>query len=453
MLKKYLSIDRQMAISILLIALPVALQNVISFGVNLMDSLMLAQLGDVAISSANFGTKPFFLLFIFGFGISSGGSVLIAQYWGKGQLKPIRQLFSINVQILLLVSSIFCVVCFFFPSQIMRIFVSDPQIIEGSSIYLKTLSLSFIFYSLANCYMLSLRAIERVNISLFVYAISFVINVFFNFCFIFGKFGFKAYGVQGAAMGTLVARICEFLMVLAYMYLKENTIKFRPHHVFDFKNNLWPSFFKHSLPVVGNELFWGLGTLAVVAIMGHIGKAFATAYSIADIVNQIVCVTIVGLSNAAAVITGKTIGEGKLEKAQKNANSFLIITLIISVVNAIIVLLIRKPFLSLYNITDEAYEIAYIIITVIALLEPVMSLSHITIVGILRGGGDTKYAFFIDVGCLWAFAVPLGMLGAFYLSLPVFLTYLLLRSDLFLKSILGIKRTLSGKWITDVTVK
>ncbi|MEG2769222.1 MAG: MATE family efflux transporter, partial [Oscillospiraceae bacterium] len=189
MLKKHFVTDKRFIMSIIAIAVPVALQNMISFGVNMMDSLMLGRLGNQAISAASLGGRPFFLMMIFGFGLASGGSVLIAQYWGKGDMPKIHRLITISLQLVTVVSLIFTVGCFLFPAQIIRVFTPDAALIKASVQYLKPLSISFFFYAFANCYMMSLRAVEKVKLSTYVYGISFFINVFFDYCLIFGKFG------------------------------------------------------------------------------------------------------------------------------------------------------------------------------------------------------------------------------------------------------------------------
>ncbi|MEG2769571.1 MAG: MATE family efflux transporter, partial [Oscillospiraceae bacterium] len=245
----------------------------------------------------------------------------------------------------------------------------------------------------------------------------------------------------------------EFLMVMFYMHFREKLVNFRMKDLFKFNTTLLGDYMRHSLPVVGNELFWGLGSLAVSVIIGHIGEAFVTANSIADVMNQLTSVAVFGLANAAAVLTGKTIGEGRKKDAQKTANTILALTAFVGLCGSVVLLLLRGPILTLYNVTPEAREITMSLLTVLALLQLPLALDLTTIVGVLRGGGDTKFAFLIDCGCLWGFAVPIGAIGGLVLGLPPALTYVLLRGDTILKCIFGLVRTFSGKWVKDLTHK
>ena len=190
MLKEKFLFEKDFFKAVFSIAIPIAMQNVISFGVNAMDSVMLGKLGNIAVSGANLGGQPFFLLMIIGFGLAGGGAVLIAQYWGKGQVEVIRRVMRISMLAVLVVSVVFSLVCFFFPTQVMSMFSHEPEVVQASASYLKVLSVGFIFYSLSSNYMSSLRAVESVKMSTAVYAMSFFVNVFFNYIFKFRKFGF-----------------------------------------------------------------------------------------------------------------------------------------------------------------------------------------------------------------------------------------------------------------------
>lgn len=272
--------EKNFLLSAAAIALPVALQNIISFGVNLMDSVMLGQLGNVAITAANLGGQPFFLLTMFGFGLASGGSVLIAQYWGKGDIARIRRVMAMSLQAVFCVSALFTAVSLLFPRQLMQLFNSDEAILQASVEYLSTLAFSYLFYSMSNCYLMCLRAVERVRISTLIYGVSFFVNVFFNWCFIFGRCGMPALGVRGAAVGTILARMSECALALLYMYMRETRTGFRLRHLFRrFDSGLLRDFIRHSLPVVGNELLWGLGTVLMTMIISNLGDTFVTANS------------------------------------------------------------------------------------------------------------------------------------------------------------------------------
>ena len=434
------------------IAVPIALQNMISFGVSVTDSVMLGSLGDVAISAANLGTQPFSILMSCGFGLSSGGSVLIAQYWGKKDMVRIRKVMRMSMQFVLVLSVLITAVCLAFPVPIMRIFSSEEPVVQAAASYLSLVALSYIPYSISSNYMMSLRAVEKVKVSTLIYAVSFFVNVFFNYVFIFGKFGAPALGVRGAAVGTVLARCSELALALLYMYRHENVTGFRLHRCCGWDGELLPSYVQHALPVVGNEILWGLGFVLTTVIVGRIGSTFVAANSIAGVLNQLMFVSIIGVANAAAVITGKTIGEGDRPRAQRAANTLMLMAVGVGVFNCALVLLLRTPFLMLYKVTPATHEAARQIISVLAVLQLLMGVEVTGIIGVLRGGGDTRRAFLYDCGSLWALSVPMGILAGWVLKWPVPLVYACMRLDSPVKAALAFLRIRSGKWIRCVTV-
>lgn len=450
-LKDHFIFEKQFLLNMLAIAVPIALQNMISFGVAMMDSVMLGGLGDKAISAANLGGQPFSLLMSIGFGLSSGGSVLIAQYWGRGDVARIRTVMRLSMQIVFTASSLMTLVCLLFPQQVMGLYSNEAEIVAAAAQYLQLVALSYLPYSISNNYMMSLRAVEKVTVSAAIYGTSFFVNVFFNYVFIFGAFGAPALGVRGAAVGTILARCSELLLVTIYMYAKEDAIGFRFSDCFRLKNEMIQDYTRHSLPVLGNELLWGLGISVTAAIIGRIGSVFVTANSIAAVLNQLALVSVIGVGNAAAVITGKLIGEGRMQRAKRAANTILLGSVFVGMFNCAMIFIMRPIFLSFYRITPEAYEAAYTVMGVLALLHLSLAIDITCIIGILRGGGDTKTAFAFDCGALWLVSVPMGVLSGLVWGWPVPLVYVMLKLDSPIKTILSLIRLKSGAWIRNVT--
>ncbi len=450
-LKDHFIFEKQFLLNMLAIAVPIALQNMISFGVAMMDSVMLGGLGDKAISAANLGGQPFSLLMSIGFGLSSGGSVLIAQYWGRGDVARIRTVMRLSMQIVFTASSLMTLVCLLFPQQVMGLYSNEAEIVAAAAQYLQLVALSYLPYSISNNYIMSLRAVEKVTVSAAIYGTSFFVNVFFNYVFIFGAFGAPALGVRGAAVGTILARCSELLLVTIYMYAKEDTIGFRFSDCFRLKNEMIQDYTRHSLPVLGNELLWGLGISVTAAIIGRIGSVFVTANSIAAVLNQLALVSVIGAGNAAAVITGKLIGEGRMQRAKRAANTILLGSVFVGMFNCAMIFIMRPIFLSFYRITPEAYEAAYTVMGVLALLHLSLAIDITCIIGILRGGGDTKTAFAFDCGALWLVSVPMGVLSGLVWGWPVPLVYVMLKLDSPIKTILSLIRLKSGAWIRNVT--
>ena len=451
MLKKHFVFDREYFKALAAVALPIALQNVINHGVAAMDTIMLGELGDIAVSGASLGGQTFFLMMIAGFGVCGGASVLISQYWGKGNTDVIRRIMRISTMTMFALSVVFALAGFFLTEEIMSIFSKEPEVIAAGVAYLKTLSIGFVFYSLSNSYFLALRGVEQVKVSATVYAMSFFVNVIVNYMFIFGKFGAPALGVQGAAVGTVAARIFEFCCAFVYMYFIEKKIGFRWHCMFKLDKSLIPDFMHHALPVMGNELIWGMGSVTTGIIMGHIGSTFVAANSVVTVVYNLASVFTFGVANAASVICGKTIGQGKMERAQKTAVTINLTAFVVGFVMSMVVLLVRNPFLSIYNITPQAKLAAYQMLTVVICIQPLAAIDIVNIVGVLRGGGDTKLALLLDGGGMWLINIPLSVLLGLVLKAPAPFVYLSMRCDAFIKIVIELRRIISGKWLRTVT--
>lgn len=451
MLREHFYLKKGFLGSVLAITLPIALQNVISLGVNLMDTVMLGQLGDVAITAANLGGQPFSILNILGFGLASGASVLISQYWGKRDMERIRQLFALSLRAVLAAAALFTLVGLVCPRQVLWLFSSEPEVIEASAQYFQVLSLSFLFFSFSNCYIMCLRAVEKVKISMLVYGTSFFVNVFFNYCFIFGNLGMPRMGVRGAALGTVIARAYECVFVLVYMCRVEKSVRFTPRWLLCAKSELLGDYARNSLPVTGNELLWGVGLSVTSAIIGRMSSQFVAASSIANVVVNLITVFIFGMANATAVTIGRTIGEGRAKEARKMANTLLAMSVALGAAVMFILLAVRRPVLGFFSVSDEARDIAYQLLTILACLAPLQAFSTNLLVGVLRGGGDVRINFILDCGLMWAISIPLGILGAFVWNLSAPVVFLLMRADYVLKFFLGLARVKSGRWIRVVT--
>ena len=435
----------------LAITIPIALQNVISLSVNMMDTVMLGQLGDVAIAASNLGGQLFTILDVLGFGMASGAAVLIAQYWGKRDLVRIRQIFALTLRIALGVSLLFALVGHFFPQQVLRIYTTDPLVIEAGSQYLRWLSFSFVLFSFSNCYIMCLRAVEQVRVSMMIYGSSFLINIFFNYCFIFGKLGAPALGVRGAALGTVLARLFELCATLVYMCFVEKRVGFTPIWLFRLKSGLLRDYIRNSVPVVSNELLWGIGMSVMNLTIGHMGPSFTSAMSIVIVFNQLVSVFVFGMSAATAVIVGKTIGEGRIQDAQRAANSSVLVSLCLSFISMTVLLVGRPYILGMYNVSQLAHDTAFAMLTILALMQPFQAVGCVMVVGVLRGGGDVRSNLILDSGLQWCLAIPLGLLTGFVLHWSAPAVFFCMRSDNLVKSILGLWRLRSGRWIRVVT--
>lgn len=438
--------------ALLTVAIPIALQNLISFGVNMMDTVMLGQLGEVQLSAASLANQPFFVFSMFSFGFAAGGSVMISQYWGKGDTAAISRIMAIGLKFVVVLSLLVTALVLCFPEAILRLFTADPEVVAEGVRYLKIIAFSYFFYGVSNCYITSLRGVEQVKISVVIYSVSFVINVIINYIFIFGAFGAPALGVAGAAVGTLCARISELVMSIVYMERFEKRTGFRLRHLFHKMDRLLlGDYVKTSLPVAFNEIAWGLSTSVHAAILGRMGASVVAANSIVNVVTQLAFIFLFGLSNATAIQIGKAVSSKPAGYVRKMATTMQLLSLGVGAVGASIVLAIRKPVIGLYNIVPETTAMAGEMMIAAAVMTFLISVEVISTMGILRGGGDTKFTFFIDVFFIWAVATPLGAYFGLVAKVAAPVVYVLLRIDSPIKTVVSFFRIRSGCWMRNVT--
>lgn len=437
--------------TMLAIALPIGIQNLITFTVSMSDTLMLGSLGEVQLSASSIGNNLFFILTVLMFGLGGGASVMTSQYYGKKDINSIHKIISIMYRVCIVITLIFVSIALFIPKQFISIFTTDIAVIESGIKYLRIVSIGYIFYALTNCTIMVLRSVQTVKISMIVYSISLVVNIFFNWIFIFGNLGATPMGVQGAAIGTVIARITEFVIVTIFMLFYEKKIHLKLKHIISMDKVILNDFIKNCTPVLFNELFWSLGASMVSIVVGRMGTEVVAANSISNVVNQFVTVFIFGLGSATSVIIGNTIGEGNHEKAKEYAFTITILSLFMGLISGLIIFIIRPYVVEFYNVSDITKEIAKEIMSVTSIIVVFQAVAINTMMGVLRGGGDNKFVLINDVLFMWIVAIPFGFIGAFVWKLPVAAVFLIIKSDEILKVIVSIIRIISGKWVRDLT--
>lgn len=403
-----ISKDKKFYKLILSIALPIALQNLITFAVSMIDTMMLGSLGEVQLSAASIGNNLFFILTILIFGLAGGSNILISQYWGKGDVKAIHKILSIMYRACIIITSIFIAIAIFLPEKFMKIYTSDALVIEQGASYLRIVAIGYIFYAITNCTIMMLRSVKTVKISLFVYTISLIVNGFFNYILIFGKFGAPVLGVRGAAIATVIARITEFTIVLFFMIKVEDKIRLRVKHLIKVDKLMLKDFLSNVTPVLFNEFLWSTGSTIISIIIGRLGTETVAANSISNVVFQFVTVFIFGLSNATAVIIGNTIGEGKNDKAKEYSRTIGLLSIVMGLLSALVILFIKPYVVDFYNVSNVTKDIAMRIMDVMSIIIVFQSLGVNLMMGVLRGGGDAKFVLINDIIFMWIVAIPCG---------------------------------------------
>lgn len=433
------------------LVIPMALQNLINTAVNAADVMMLGKAGKIALSAASLGGQVYFILSLIFFGLTSGASVLTAQYWGKRDLNTIEKILAMTMKVSFIIALAFTAVVVTFPETVMLLFSHEAEVIEQGAKYLRIVALSYTASSIVCVYLNIMRSVERVIVSTVVYLLSLIINVILNAILIFGLFGFPALGVVGAAIATMTARFSELVFVVIYARKFNKTIKVRPKYLLKADSLLKKDFITFSMPVVLNELMWGLGISLLSAIIGHMGSSVTAANSVAQVVRQLAMVVLMGLANAAAIMLGKAIGSGDASLAERHASRFVKLSLSLGFVSALLIALI-SPLVKMFMSLDEQ-SATYLghMLFIMSYFVIAQAITLIMIVGIYRAGGDTKIGLIFDMVTLWGFALPVGALAAFVWKLPVWAVYVILCSDELLKIPLCIWRYRTKKWLRNVT--
>lgn len=444
--------DKKFLKSMLVIAIPIALQNLITSSLNMVDTLMISSLGKTSIAAVGLANQLFFFYILLSFGINSGSSIFIAQYWGKEDIISIRKVLGLALSLSTILGIIFTFIAFFFPEFVMSIFIKEPEVIKLGSDYLRIVSLSYIATTLAFAYSVALRSTGRPNVPMIVSAISFVTNTIFNYLLIFGKFGFPQLGVKGAAWGTVIARFVELGIILYSIYSKKGILAASFGELLSWNKEFFQRYIKTTYPVILNEGFWSLGQVMYSIAYARIGEEATASVQIATTIQNIFFVIVRGLANACTVMVGNKIGAGEEEEAYEYATQFLIMSAMAGIVLGLIQSLTPSITLGFFKgLEPSVYLLSKKLLIILGLTFIVRMFNATAIVGVFRGGGDTTYSMVLELMSVWLVGVPLAFMGALLFKLPVYYVVALVSLEEVLKTIVSIPRIISKKWIKNVT--
>ncbi|WP_256729234.1 MATE family efflux transporter [Treponema parvum] len=442
-----------------LIAVPITLQQLMQTFVNMLDTIMVGQLGAVEIASVGLGNQIFFILNMILFGIASGGSIFIAQYWGKNDVRRIRQVLGIMLSASVAVSLIFTLATLFIPEILIGFYSKDPKVIECGAKYLRAVGLSYPATAISFAYQFSFRSTEHVRLPMFSTFVSVILNAFFNLILIFGlnlsfsgvRVFIPALGVLGAAVATFISRSIEMTIILCYSYSKKyepcGTLK----ELLSFDRAFVAKFIKTALPVLFNETLWGTGITFENAIFARIGTKAIAAFNITGTISQLSWVFVIGFGSAAGIIIGKQIGAGNEKSARAYAKHFAFFIPAVGFAVGCLLYPFSLFLPSFFKVEPDILRQAQLMLWTLIWFYPFNSFNMLFIVGICRSGGDTRYAAFHDLFWMWAIIIPMGFVTALVFRWQPWQVYACLLCENIFKSIAGIIRVRSGKWLNNVT--
>lgn len=451
-LKRSMSLeDKRFYSNVARLVMPMAIQNLINVGVTSTDVIMLGKVGETALSGVSLANQVYFILSLLFFGLTSGACVLTAQYWGKKDTRTIEKVMGMSFRISLLAAAVFTLAALVFPALLMRIFTTDQAVIEAGVSYLRIVAFSYMLSAFTNVYLNIIRSVEKVVIATVVYGTSLLANIIFNAIFIFGLLGVPAMGAAGAALGTLLARTIEVLIVVFYAVKMNDVVKIRWRDFFVKDKALGKDFFTYAFPVLLNELAWGAGMAAISAIVGHLGSSAVAAHSVAQVCRQLSMVIGFGTSSAAAIMIGKAIGEKKEELAREYGRRFVKIAVLCGIGGGLLILGISPLVKSLLNLTPLAKSYLTAMMLIMSYYVVGQSVNTTMIVGIFRAGGDTRFGLILDVSVMCLCSILGSAVGAFVLGIPMPWVYILLCSDEIIKIPFSVYRYKTYKWLRNVT--
>lgn len=450
-MKKYIITDKAFYSEALMIVFPVVLQAIINQGVNMMDTIMVGKLGEAAISASSLANQFYNIYTFLCMGLSAAGLVLAAQYWGAGDKVTVRKVFDVLIQIIFAASTLFAILSLALSRQIISLYTNDQEVIAAGAGYLRITALVYLPHGIALVISNIMRSVGNARIGLYVSLASFFVNIGCNYVFIFGKLGFPAMGVSGAALGTLCSRAVEFGVCTFFVLVIDRKLCYRPTRLLRRPEKpLLREFIRLGLPAIISDTILAFASSAIGMILGHMGREFVSAYSIVSVVDRMCTLATSGVGSAAGIMVGQSVGAGEAAEAKRRGFSFLMLTAVLGVIGAILVVIVGDWSISLYDITPDTIAITRTMMIASALVVPFQNISSTLGKGVLRGGGDTQFLMVADVIFQWVASIPLGYLAGLVLNLSPFAVLLIVRIDYVIKGIWFIQRLTTDKWIHQV---
>ena len=439
---------RSLRKEIVRLALPIALQQFMTALVGACDAIMLGKLSQDAMSAVSLATQVTFVFNLFMFAFMAGENMFVAQYYGKGDYTGISQVFSLVTKICGCIAVVFLAGTLFFPEQLMRILTNEETLIVLGSEYLRVIGISYVFSGIAQTFLAIMKNCGAVNMSTLINGVMVILNIALNAVFIFGLSGFPKMGIKGAALATVLATVVQFLWSVGYVLCRIRAVKFSLRSC---EKKLFGRFWQKAVPLLINNLAWGIGFSMYSVIMGHLGTDAVAANGIANISKNLVVCFCLGLGNAGSIIVGNRLGADRLQEAKEVGVTLTRSAIIAGIVSGL-VLIALSPFITkMVDLTPTARGYLQKMLLISSYYIAGKSVNCMTIGGIFAAGGDSKFGMLCDSVTLWCIIVPLGCICAFILKLPVMVVYFVLNLDEIIKLPVVYKHYKKYKWIKNLT--
>ncbi len=433
---------------LLAIAIPITIQQLIAISLNLIDTLMLGFVGEAELAAVGAANQLFGIYVVTCYGLYSGATVFTSQYWGVRDIPNIRKVLGIEYLTGCAISIVFMLMAIVFPEKIIHIFSRDAAMIEIGAEYLRTVSFSYVIFSISFAITFNSRAIQKLKVATAVNAGALVVNTLLNYCLIFGKFGFPELGVKGAALATVIARFLELSALLLYVYMsKDHPFKAKFKELINYDRKTFISIMRTVIPVVMNETAWSIATAGVFAIYGIIGVSALAVVQVANVVGQLFMAAYFGIGNASLVLIGEALGRKELEQAYSYSKMILKTSWIMSAVLATIFFIASGPISTLYDFAPETTATLSLTLKAWSIALVSKSMSYIIICGILRAGGDTFYCMVVEIIINLVLKILLALMAVVLLKCPVYLALFIVSLGDAIEVAVTYRRYCGKKWI------
>lgn len=440
--------DRSFYKTFLTLTAIIGLQNIITFGVNLADNLMIGGYSEYALSGVALVNQIQFILIMLVMGVSEGVVIMASRYWGARNISSIKKISSIGMRLSVSIGVLLWAIVFFFPEATLSLFTTDVNVIAEGKKYLQIVCFSYIFFSITMMIIAILRSVETVKIGFFISSSTLIISVCLNYVLIYGNFGFPSLGVEGAAISTLIARAVELLIAILYVKKFDQKIFLKLKDFFQFEWDLFKQYIRLGSPVIMSNFIWGLAMAVQTAILGHMGASAIAANSIATTIFGIVSVAVSASASSTTVLIGKTIGAGgTFETIKAYAKTLQVLYIVIGLCTGALLFFTKDVVIDFYSISDEARMLSIQFMTVLSITVVGTAYQMPALTGIVRSGGDTKFVLINDTIFMWMIVLPVSAVCAFIFDFSPLIVFICLKSDQILKCFVAIVKVNRFRWI------
>ncbi|MBN1648392.1 MAG: MATE family efflux transporter [Spirochaetales bacterium] len=428
------------------LAVPIIIQSFLAASLNMIDNIMVGQLGDAAIAGVGLANQVFFVLQLFLIGAGTGASLFAAQFWGKRDTLNIKRVLGLSLLIGLSVSGLYFLAVVIMPGRVIAIFTAEQDVISEGGAYLGAVSFSYLVTAFNFCMASVMRSIGRVRQPMIANVAGILVNTALNWVMIFGKLGCPALGVRGAAIATVIARFIEMLVLLRFIFPGFGHIRTLYRQMFSFNIQFVKRYFAISSVLTLKDVIWGVGVTVYMVIYGRMGKEVVAALNIVQTVRRLSTVVFAGYANACMIVVGNLLGASRFRRSGSDVKRIIRITVLTGILAGVLVILARPLIIMPYVVSVEVKEIVGNLLFITGFILTAAVINMVVVMGVLRGGGDANFSLVMDLLAVYVVGLPLGLLAGFVWKLDVYAVFMLINLQEFFKVALLFFRVRSRKW-------